>query len=131
MSVFRHPRPAPASFTFTAVEPSYAVYGWSAAVQRRALEFSTLHVDGAHGFSITGSGRATVTTATLLAPAHTARVTVRDATGTHTRRLTADRAGRLTVGVSLGPSNSYQEYTPQAALVPRRSVTATVRIGPG
>src|SRR5262249_24943376 len=99
MSVFRHPRPPPASFTFPSVEPSYTVYGWSTAIYRRALEFSTLHVDGAHGFSITGSGRATVTTATLFAPSHPARVTVRDATGTHTRRLVVDRAGRLIVGV--------------------------------
>jgi S-formylglutathione hydrolase FrmB len=128
MSVFAHPRPAPSSFTFTAVEPSYAAYGWSAVLQRHALEFSTLRADGARGFSITGSGAATVTTAPLFAPRHTLNVTVRDATGTHRRRLPVDAGGRLTVGVSLGPSNTVQEYTAQAALVPRRSVTARVQI---
>jgi S-formylglutathione hydrolase FrmB len=128
MSVFSHPRPAPPSFTFTAVEPTYSVFGWSATVQRRALEFSTVHSDGARGFSITGSGKATVTTAPLFAVGRSLSVTVRDARGTHRRRLRADPLGRLTVGVSLGPSNPFQEFTAQAALVPRRSVTARVRI---
>lgn len=49
MSVFAHPRPAPASFTFAAVEPDYSVYGWSVDLRRRALEFRPLHVNAIAG----------------------------------------------------------------------------------
>lgn len=125
MSVFTHPRPAPASFTFTAVERRYAIYGWSVVLRRHALEFSTLHAGGPGRLSLTGSGRATVTTAPLYRAGESLLVIVRDATGTHRRRLVAGQGGRLTLRLSLGPSNSSQEYTTAG---PRRSVTAHVLI---
>jgi hypothetical protein len=128
MSVFAHPRPAPAAFTFTAVEPRYEVYGWSVALRRRTLEFSTLRVGGRGAFRLAGSGRATVTTAGLYRAGESLLVVVHDATGTHRSRTRAGRGGRLTLRLSLGPSNPYQQYTPQAATVPHRSVTARVLI---
>lgn len=125
MSVFAHPRPTPSTFTFTAIEPRYEVYGWTVALRRRALEFSTLHDHGRWSFSLTGSGRATITTAPLYAAGERLRVVVHDATGTHRRVLVAGRAGRLVIRASLGRSNASQQYTSTA---PRRLVTARVRI---
>jgi S-formylglutathione hydrolase FrmB len=128
MSVFAHPRPRPSSFSFTAVAPQYGVYDWSVDVRRAALEFSTLRVDGRRSFSLTGSGRATVTTPRLYSAGEPLLVVVRDATGKRRRRIVAGRGGRVAVPLSLGPSNPYQEYTARAATVPRRSVTARVQI---
>lgn len=128
MSVFAHPRRAPAKFTFTAVEPRYEVYGWSVAVRRRALEFSTLSVGGQGSFRLAGSGRATVTTAPRYRVRERLLVVVHDATGTHRWRTRAGRGGRLTLRLSLGPSNPYQEYTARAATVAQRSVRARVLI---
>jgi S-formylglutathione hydrolase FrmB len=126
MSAFAHPRPSPSSFTFTAADPRYAVYGWSAALSRRVMEFSTLRVDGRRGFSVTGSGRAVVTTAAEWQPGHRLFVVIRDARGRHTLRVMVGRSRRLVVQLSLGRSNRYQEYTPQAAA--DRWVTARVAI---
>jgi S-formylglutathione hydrolase FrmB len=128
MSVFVHPRPAPAAFTFTAVEPRFKVYGWSVALRRRALEFSTLRVSGRAAFRLAGSGRATVTSAALYRGGESLRVVVRDATGTHRWRTRAGRGGRLMLRLSLGPSNPYQEYTPRATTMRHRSMTARVLI---
>lgn len=128
MSVFAHPTPPPSSFAFTAVEPRYAVYGWSATLRRPALEFSTLRVQGRDEFSITGSGSATVTTAPLYRPGATLIVAVHDAAGVHSGRERADRRGQLTVSLALGPGHRYQEFTAPAGLLRGRSLTADVRI---
>jgi S-formylglutathione hydrolase FrmB len=126
MSVFAHPKPAPSSFSFKAIEPRYSVYGWSVRLRRRALEFSTLRVRSADAFTATGSGQAAVTTAPLYRPGRRLNATVRDASGVHRRPLIAGRSGRVEVPLDLGPSNRYQEYTARGAH--RRSVTASVRI---
>jgi hypothetical protein len=128
MSVFAHPKPPAASFTFTAAEPSYRFYGWSAALRRPVLEFSTLRIRAAHELSLTGTGRASVTTPALYRPRVLWRVRVRDAAGTRLRVLRVDGSGRLTVGLDLGPTNRYQQYTRQAEAARRRSFTADVRI---
>lgn len=127
VSVFAHPKPPPASFTFTAAEPSYRVYGWSAALRRPALEFSTLRVRAARELSLTGTGRASVTTPARYRPGALWRVRVSDAAGTRIRVLRVDRSGRLTVALDLGPTNRYQQYTPQAEAAPRHSFTTDVR----
>ena len=129
MSVFARPRPSPSTFTFTAAEPRYAVYGWSVQLNRRALEFSTLRVRAHSAFSVTGSGSAVVTSPAVYRPGRTLLVVVRDARGRRTRRVAVARNRRLVVRLALGPSNRYQEYIPQAATEPRRSVTARVSIG--
>jgi S-formylglutathione hydrolase FrmB len=127
-SVFAHPRSPPSTFAFTAVEPRYSVYGWSVSLRRPALEFSTLRVTGRGAFTLTGSGRAAVITAPLRRPRRRFRALVRDARGLRTMRVRADRAGRLTVKVNLGPSNAYQQYTLLGSTPPRHSVAAQVRI---
>jgi hypothetical protein len=44
-------------------------------------------------------------------PGQVVRVTVTDARGTRRADSLADRTGRLTIPVSLGPGNPYQQYT--------------------
>jgi S-formylglutathione hydrolase FrmB len=128
MTVFAHPKLPPASFSYTAVEPRFAVYGWSVALRRPALEFSRLRVDGRRRFSLTGSGRASITTAPLYRAKRDVLAVVRDAAGTHRRRLRTDRRGRLRVSLDLGPGNRYQEFTARADSAPHHSATADVRI---
>jgi S-formylglutathione hydrolase FrmB len=128
MAVFDHPKPPPSSFTFTAVESRYGVYGWSVSLRRRSLEFSTLRVARAASFSVTGSGEATVLTPPLLAGRKRVLAVVYDAGGGRRERLMADPLGRLRVVLSLGPGNRRQAFTPAAEAGPRRSVTARVRL---
>ena len=97
----------PARVTFTAAEPSYSVYDWSVRIKRPAMEFSRLAKASRRGFTLSGSGSATVTTPALYAPRHTYAVTIRG----KTRRLRGSRRGRLRIAFSLGPGNRAQQYT--------------------
>jgi S-formylglutathione hydrolase FrmB len=115
------PRKAPVSLTHWAVEPSYDVWGWSVRFTRPVLEASTLQNATSHGFTLSGSGRATVTTPAVFAPGRPLTVTVVDATGSH-RSVVRPRHKRLAVTVDLGPANALQQYT-----VPTQSLGTTVR----
>jgi hypothetical protein len=121
----RAPRP-PARVTFRAVEPRYSVYGWSVSVRRPVLEFSRLANATRAGFSLSGSGSATVTTP----PAFTTRgryvVTIaRGRAKPESYRVIATRAGRLRVVVPLGQPNKVQQYAPGATT---KVFTTRVRI---
>jgi hypothetical protein len=112
MDRFAHPAPIPSPFDYTSTDPTYTMYGWRVAMNRPALEFSRIADAGPRGFTLTGSGAARVTTApNVFVPGHTVRVTVTDGRGTHRADAVADGNGRLTVPVSLGPGNPFQEYT--------------------
>jgi hypothetical protein len=81
------------------------------AINRRVAEFSTLSVRGRTGFTLQGSGTATVRTTNLYAPRVRYRVRIRSRTGTRTRTVRSSRTGTLTLPVALGPSDTVQEYT--------------------
>lgn len=132
MAAFAHPPAPPSPFTFTAVEGDYSVYGWHVTLNRAALEFSTLADASRAGFTLSGSGTATVTTASLYRPAVTYVVRVTDAGGGHSTTLHADGAGRLSIPVSLAPSNPYQQFTAQASALGSavHSAAVTVESGP-
>jgi S-formylglutathione hydrolase FrmB len=119
MSVLADPPAPPARVTFTAVEPEYEVYDWRVRLERPALEFSRLEDAGRDGFTLAGSGSATVTTPAVYDPgaAYTA--------GPST--VVADDTGRLTIQVPLGPGNAMQQYRPGADTKVRR---AQVRVAP-
>jgi diacylglycerol O-acyltransferase/trehalose O-mycolyltransferase len=104
----------PARVTFTAVEPRYSVYGWSVAIDRPALEFSVLADAGRTGFTVSGSGRANVTTAPLFAPRHVYKIAERVPGSIHRRTARANARGRLRIAVPLGPGNHRQQFTPGA-----------------
>jgi hypothetical protein len=97
-------------FTFKSILDTYDVYGWRVHVDRPALEFSRLDVRPG-GFSMTGSGRATVVTPGAFAPGAVVTATIADSGGGHTRAVIADHAGRVRVPVALGRGNPLQQYT--------------------
>ena len=115
MSDFAHPPPKPRQITYTSAEPQYAVFGWSVTMHRNVAEFSTLREAGKQGFTLQGSGSATVTTPAIYKRRRRYRVSIRTAQGqTTTTTVRVRRSHRLTVTVPLGPSNTIQEYAPGA-----------------
>ena len=110
ISLYDESPPPPAHFDYTAIEPSYGVFGWSVRIDRPALEFSGLTRAGKDGFALSGSGKALVTTARYWKPG-TALTLV---TGSTPQAMKADAQGRLTVALTLGPANPEQQYSPQA-----------------
>jgi S-formylglutathione hydrolase FrmB len=103
---FAHPLPPPAKITYMAAESTYTIYGWQVRMHRAVEEFSTLSGADRRGFSLSGSGSATVTTPALYRRHRHYRITV----GSTTRTETAGRNRRLIIQVPLGPSNTVQEY---------------------
>jgi S-formylglutathione hydrolase FrmB len=124
MRVFRRPPGPPARVTFKAAEPSYEAYGWRVRLRRRVLEFSELSRASRSGFTLTGSGSAVVTTPRLYRPGSRHAVSVKGAT----RTLGADPHGRLHISFVLGPSNRFQEYTPEEKASPSRFHRVVVRV---
>ncbi len=114
IQTFRHPPKPPTKVSFMAAEPSYAAYGWRVRIHRTAMEFSTLLKAGRRGFSLIGSGRATVITPRLYAPRSTHSMRIHSVSGTRHATLRADRRGRLRIRLRLGPANPLPQYTPGA-----------------
>jgi S-formylglutathione hydrolase FrmB len=141
MATLAAPPAPPSPFSFTAVEPRYEIYGWSVALDRPVLEFSRLERASAAGFTLAGSGTATVTTPPRYRAGRAYEVTVKGAT----TRVAADDAGRLRIPVALGPANAEQQFRPGAdtkvhrvaviigrvACVSRRTVTLRLPRGAG
>ena len=110
MADFAAPHPV-STFTYKTAEPTYSVYGWDVRLQRLADEFSVLHSTGQGGFTLSGSGSATVTTAVGYRPGVAYDVTVTTQTGVRTSVITnADPHGRLTITVPLGTPNPDKEF---------------------
>jgi len=76
-------------------------------IKRPAMEFSELADAGRRGFTLSGSGSATVTTPAVFKRSRTYTVRVRG----KARRLKASAGGRLRIAVPLGPGNRAQQYT--------------------
>ena len=112
MATFANPPPAPDPFTYVSAEPSYDVFGWHVALDRSAMEFSTLADAGARGFTMRGSGAASVVTARSYEPGSVHAVTLVRGGSRTELSAGADREGRLHLAVPLGPSNSGQQYRP-------------------
>jgi S-formylglutathione hydrolase FrmB len=110
MAGFAHPPAAPAAVSYMSADPTYGAYGWTVATHRAVREFSSLRGAGAAGFTLAGSGAATVTTPAVYRRRHAYRVTV---TTSGARRTTIARTGsgrRLRIHVTLGPSDTVQQY---------------------
>jgi len=114
MAGFAHPPAPPVAVTYTSADDQYAVYGWRVTMHRAARELSTLEHAGARGFALAGSGSGTVLTPPLYRRGRRYRVTLVGDRVSRKLTLTATRAGRIEIGVPLGRSNRYQEYTAAA-----------------
>jgi hypothetical protein len=113
--------------TFSAVEPRYSVYGWTVSVKRPVLEFSRLANATPSGFSLSGSGSATVTTPATFTPRRRYRITITKGRAAESYPVLADRRGRLHLLVPLGKGNRVQEYTAGAQT---KVFTTRVRVKP-
>src|SRR3954453_23780536 len=123
---FAHPQPDPSTVTYTSADDTYSVYGWRVAMHRDAREFSTLEGAWCRGFSLSGSGSATVTTPPCLRRGARYRITVGDRSAV----LPPPRDRRATIQVPLGPSNPYQQDTVQADAAGTKVYRTRVSITP-
>src|SRR4051812_44005580 len=113
MRVFAEHQPDPSPFSYRAAEPTYDVYGWRVSIDRPAMEFSSIDDASSAGFTLSGSGVATVRTAPLYKRGKSYLVTVRGDSISQQIRLVADATGRLTIQVPLGRGNPVQQqFTP-------------------
>ena len=119
----RRPKP-PATVTYASIEPAYDVFGWHVPSPARRPSSPQLADASKTGFRLRGSGTATVTTAPLYRPRSRHRVTIKTSGGRRTTTAKADRAGRLRLAVTLGPSNAGQQFRPGTTT---KVFTATVR----
>ena len=132
VTVFADPPPTPTSVSFKAIEPDYQVYGWHVALDRPALEFSTLSDADAHGFPLSGSGTATVITPPAYTPHSEYAVTLDAGKGPQKTLLRSSAGGRLSIRVPLGPANPDQQYTEASNKAGGPKVySVTVGIAPG
>jgi S-formylglutathione hydrolase FrmB len=129
MTNFAHPLGVPKQISYTSADATYSQYGWTVATHRAAREFSTLTGASCAGFTLSGSGSATVSTPACLKRGQRFTAAIRFSGHTTMVRGTADRAGRVRVPVSLGPSNPDQQDTAQSAIsgTAVRSSTVTLK----
>jgi S-formylglutathione hydrolase FrmB len=106
MADFATPVSVPRRFSYMSADASFAVYGWRVRMRRAVREFATLADARDGGFTLKGSGSATVTTPARYPRG--ARYLIRIGTKTISTRV--GRARRLRIDVPLGPSNGIQEY---------------------
>lgn len=131
MQTFAEQRSDPSPFSYRATEPSYDVYGWDVTIHRSALEFSSLDDASADGFTLSGSGDATVHTAPLYRPGRRYAVAMVGAGGQTVQVVEPDDAGRLLLEVPLGPANPAQQYfTPDHGSPLTAVHTTSVTIAP-
>ena len=105
------PSPVPESFRYRSIAPEFTVWDHYVEVDRTIREFLDLTDVTATGFTVQGSGTATITTARRYRPGQVFSV---EGAGDEPQEAVADREGRLTVSVDLGPSHEHDQFTPQA-----------------
>jgi hypothetical protein len=113
MQSFAQPS-SPAHVDYRTTDPSYTVFGWGVDVQRPAVEFSELANADRDGFTVAGSGTATVTTPVWYRPGQALAAVVTDEQRTWTEQVHAGPDGRLSLRMDLGAGNPFQEYTAAA-----------------
>ena len=97
---FASPPPDPTSVSYESIDRDWTQWDWSVALQRRATQqFSSLTNATSSGFSLRGSGTATVTTPPFYRPGALATITTSQG---NVSTATADASGRLHLTVLLG-----------------------------
>lgn len=108
LRVFASPRPDPAIFDYSSIEPHFSVWGWRVdADPARALEFMHMQHAGRGGLTLVGSGKTSVTTPPFFPGLRAVDVV------TQGRAIVVrpDDQGRLHFTVDLGPAHANQQYT--------------------
>ncbi len=126
MDDLAHPPATPSAVTYTSADNAYSVYGWTVTTHRQVREFSTLAGAGATGFTLQGSGSATVQTPANYRRHAKYRITIRGRTTT----VNTQNAKTLTIQVPLGPSNTVQEYPADGPPVGTKVYSTGVAIRP-
>ncbi len=98
---FAHPPRPPRVIGYRTVANPWRQWGWRVALRRPERAFSSLSGAGRKGFSLTGTGEATVTTPRLYGPGAKVRVSESGPAGATRTALTAGTRGRLRVPVAL------------------------------
>lgn len=98
------PPATPAAFSVASAHPAFTAWGWHFTTHRKVREFAYVKVSG-DKLTATGSGRLDIITPARYPPGAPARIHI----GSTARRVTADRHGRVTLSLALGPSHSHQQ----------------------
>ena len=108
-AAWAHPPAAPPSqpFSYRSILPSFSVWDWSFTTHRDSTEFTYLRDVSSSGLEAVGSGRLDVVSAALYRRGSLYRVTE----GESSTVVRADRAGRLSFPVDLGPSHGSQQQS--------------------
>jgi hypothetical protein len=109
--IFDRPDATPWKVDYMSADPHFAQWGWRVDIDRPARELSTLQGAGDRGYTLTGSGTATVTTPGVYRPGVPARVTVSTPAGSRTETSTVAGDGTLRIATPLGPGNPAQQFT--------------------
>lgn len=125
MRDFARPPYVPPTVDYQSADAHFSQWGWDVAMHRPARELAALLRAGASGFTLTGSGSATVQTPAVYAPRRAAKVSVTTQDAHVERAARTDADGRLRVEVPLGPGNPAQQFTVGAVT---RTFSTRVRI---
>lgn len=130
LAAFATPPPQPATVAFTSISNHYQVFGWQVSLQRPVLEFSTLSAANIDGFTLEGTGLATVRTPAVYQPLALYRVAAVGPDGPTELILPADATGSLVVPVSMGFASVFQQFTAPALAAGRFPSRVVVTIRP-
>ena len=101
----------PASFRYRSIAPHFSIYGYDVDVTRPHPEFLDLTNVTSNGLSVTGTGKAVITTAARYVPNAAYAVTVDRAPPVPAN---TDADGRLHLTIDLGPGHADEQYSPAA-----------------
>jgi S-formylglutathione hydrolase FrmB len=101
MDRFDNPLRPPRYVSHLSADDDWEVWGWSVALQRPERAFSHLRYARRSGFALTGTGLATVETASLFPPGARVRVIQRGPVLKSKDTVTVGASGRLEIAVAL------------------------------
>jgi len=127
MQIFANPPGPPQAISYASIDTSWSQWDWSVSLQRAAAqEFSFLSAARPEGFTLTGTGTASVTTPTFYRPKSAHTVTMSGASGHRTSEATADTSGRLQLNIPLGALSPPAVIGAPATPVPENSTTVAI-----
>ncbi|MDX2166709.1 MAG: alpha/beta hydrolase family protein [Deltaproteobacteria bacterium] len=117
MARFADPPPPRRTVGYLSYDDVWQAFGWRVALDRDARDASQLRYAGARGFTLTGTGSASVRTPGLFAPGQRVRVRLRGYRVRATALVEADAQGRLLLAVPL--SDGRRARSTRVSLQPR------------